>query len=187
MAHRIKNTLAVVQVIAAQTFPSRDVAREKAVFAERLRGLAASHDLLLAEGWQGGDLRRSLEKALTPYRSGSGDRIRLSGEAIELPPQAVLAISMIAHELATNAVKYGALRDETGRIEIGWSRVGPCVTIVWQERDGPPVIAPSSEGFGTKLIRRAFPAGFEPKIELDYLPAGLRCSIAFVLTGHNPP
>lgn len=175
LAHRVKNTLAMVQALASQTFRdahSLEAARE--IFGARLAALARAHDLLV-----GG--RRADASVADIARSvialqGDAARFRIEGGEVVLGPKAALALTLILHELTTNAVKYGALSNQTGIVTLNWGvddmEGVKQFRLRWQESGGPPVTPPSRRGFGTRLIERSFPAVRTGTASV-YLPAGL--------------
>jgi len=182
LAHRIKNILAMVSAISNQTFSSATSVEEaKATLAQRLTALGEAH-AVLAEGSRGGaSARAAIEAVLSPFRS-LGGRISIEGPPIDLPPRQALSLGMAINELATNAVKYGALSGDRGRVAITWTIGTPGseddFRIVWQEQGGPGVTVPKRRGFGTRLIERAFAGDFRGKVEFDYQPEGLRCELS---------
>jgi PAS domain S-box-containing protein len=187
--HRVKNTLATVQSIGAQSF--RDVklsdesatAAAKRAFEERLFALARAHDVLTRENWESASLRETVNEALAPYRGNTtgDDPFEISGDDIRLMPQKALSLSMALHELCTNAVKHGALSHQDGRVRLGWSERdvvnGKAITIRWEERGGPPVRHPVRRGFGTRLIERGLARELNGKVHLSYEPTGVICVI----------
>ncbi len=184
LSHRVKNNLALVQAIASQTFGDGDRERYRR-YSERLIALAGSYDLLLADEWAGSDLRETIEAAVRPHRSGEDKRFRMEGPGVHLQPQAVVALSLVIHELATNAVKYGALSHKAGWVEIAWRLVQSSpsrVEISWSEHNGPVVSPPTREGFGTRLMRRALPSEWRPQVQIDYVAEGVRVALEFDLT-----
>ena len=188
LSHRAKNTLALVQAIAAQTFAGA-APEQAARFSERLVALAGSFDLLVASNWTGAGLHETIESAVRPHRSGDGVRFSIGGPDAALPAQAVVGLSLALHELATNAAKYGALALPSGRVTIRWTlHDGPPPRIVldWVESGGPLVEPPSRRGFGSKLMRRILPSTLNPAVETNYAPDGVRATIAFDLVeaGH---
>ncbi|KPF77959.1 histidine kinase, partial [alpha proteobacterium AAP81b] len=149
--HRSKNMLAVVHAVARQTLaisPEDFVAR----FDQRILALAAAHDLLVDSDWRGVDLGALIRSQLAHFGDMIGARIVLSGPPVRLTSAAGQMIGMAMHELATNAGKYGALRDTQGRVGIGWQASADGLAIEWIERDGPPVEAPARAGFGSRVI-----------------------------------
>jgi two-component sensor histidine kinase len=178
--HRVKNTLATVQSIAMQTARSH---AEPATFAEsfqaRLMALSHTHDLLTRSHWEGADLRAILEHETEAH---GPQRISLNGPPVALGPATALSLGMIFHELATNAAKYGALSGPEGRVMIDWSvadHAHPKLHLTWRELDGPPVVAPSRRGFGSRLIERNVRHDLAGEVKLDYATAGF--SAAFMV------
>jgi PAS domain S-box-containing protein len=176
--HRSKNLLAVTQAIARQTVSSSGSAAEfEQKFSARLLGLSASQDLLTDEKWRGVRLE-ALVQSQTGSQSGAhGGRVVMTGPDVLLNSAATQAIGMALHELSTNAVKYGALSNESGRIAIEWrlptSDAGPTFEMDWVERGGPPVAAPLSPGFGSVVIDRMLSQRLNAIVELSYDKEGL--------------
>jgi two-component sensor histidine kinase len=179
--HRVKNTLATVQSIASQTLrnaPTPDQAR--AGLEARLIALSKAHDVLTRENWEGADLQDIVAQAMEPYRNSGPERIRVRGHAARVPPRTALALAMALQELATNAVKYGALSNDTGTVVIAWTiRDGdpPHLDLRWEEEGGPPVAPPSRRGFGTRLIERSLAQDLNGEVQIEFASAGLRCSV----------
>ena len=181
--HRVKNTLAAVQSVAAQTARQADSPDGfRAAFQSRLLALARSHDVLTEGNWEGAPLRGILERALVAF-GGPGARVSLSGPPVRLAPAAVVTLNLAFHELATNAAKHGALSAPGGRIEVGWALEagegsgGPALAILWRESGGPSVRPPERRGFGSRLIERGLPREFGAEVALDFAPAGVECRI----------
>ena len=180
--HRVKNTLATVQSIAAQTLrnaASPSAAREG--IEGRLMALARAHDVLTRENWEGAELREVVATVVEPYSGRGQDRLRIEGPPVRMTPRMALALAMALQELATNAVKYGALSNQTGRIRIAW---GPPsgdaerrLVLSWEESGGPPVAAPTRRGFGTRLIERSLAQDLGAEVAVDYAPGGLVCRV----------
>lgn len=185
--HRVKNTLAIVGAIARQTFNSTD--DRFTSFAQRLGALSRGYDLLLAKEGNGGDMEAVIRNTLTPYESSDRQWFRIEGPALPVEPEVGLALSLIVHELATNATKYGALRSEQGHVDIKWRSEGGRIMLRWSEHDGPPVTVPQTEGFGSKLIRRAFPSNLMPEVYIAYAPEGLQFQLSFndIVAGLDQP
>jgi len=182
--HRVKNTLATVQSIVSQAFRGHaDPATIRDAVESRLFALARSHDLLTEENWGSAGLRDVLDRALTPFGIGNGrsERFLITGDDIRLTPKATLALGVAFHELATNAVKYGAFSNEAGKIEIDWivkaASTDERLVITWREMDGPPVAPPSHRGFGSKVIERGLGHELEGAVTLAYPPEGVVCTI----------
>jgi two-component sensor histidine kinase len=184
--HRVKNTLATVQSLAAQTLRSAggDTARFTHDFGQRLQALATAHDLLRAQSWAGADLAAVVHAALNPWLCGDKARITVEGpEGIALAPRQALAVVLALHELATNAVKYGALSHAAGRVTFCWSRgTDGEVLACWTEAGGPPITSPPQRrGFGTRLLERALARDLGPgaAVELHFQPTGLHAALRF--------
>jgi PAS domain S-box-containing protein len=178
--HRVKNTLATVQSMAAQTMrgePDPLVAYEK--FEARLMGLSQVHEVLTREIWHGADLQEVAERALSPFGSQASGQVSVHGPAVWLQPGAALNMALVFHELATNAVKYGALSVDTGRVDLAWtlSATGDRVRLTWVETGGPPVAPPTRKGFGSRLIERGLRGELRGSVSMDYLPSGLCCTM----------
>lgn len=178
LAHRIKNGFALVQAIARQTLSRIDRDRYKA-FADRVTALAGAFDLILTKEVTTAPIRNTIEGALRIHIEPGMQHIRLEGPDITLPAEAALPLSLVIHELATNATKYGSLGAEGGQVSIVWSADGSAVHVLWTERGGPTVAAPSEKGFGSTLIERAFPAKFNAQCSTDYQAAGLVFELSF--------
>jgi two-component system, chemotaxis family, sensor kinase Cph1 len=117
----------------------------------------------------------------TPYRSRQSDNVRVQGDRVFLKPQAALPLSLVLHELATNAAKYGALCVREGRIDVSWWREDPMLIIRWVESGGPPVQPPSHRGFGLQLIERSLAYELEGASRMEFHAAGLRCELRIPL------
>lgn len=182
--HRVKNTLALMQAIAVQTFrgASRD---ERTKFEGRLGALAEAHNLLSQERWAGSELRDVIARALRPFLLNNPDRIRMAGPDVPLSPRLAVVLSMIVHEIATNAAKYGALSNETGRVTLDWEIIAeapkPRLRLIWTEIGGPPVTAPVQRGFGSRLIERSARDQLGGEATVDFLPRGVVCTVVCTL------
>ena len=179
LSHRVKNTLSVVQAIARQTFAKIVPPQAIETYSLRVRALAGAYDTLLSDERESGDIKDVIERAVAPHHEPGDHRFHLDGPMISLPPKAVVALSLVLHELATNAAKYGALSNLTGHIDLTWWEADGRIGLSWIERGGPPVIKPEREGFGTKVVARAFSAEFESDVNFDYSPEGLQFRLAF--------
>lgn len=180
--HRVKNTLATVQSLASQTLRSSHSLEgfEKA-FMARLMALSSTHDVLTQTMWECALLNEILAAELRPHGGIDGQRIIARGETVRLKPQQVLSLGMAFHELATNAAKYGALSSPGGIIEVTWAAAAESndrsLKILWRERGGPAVVAPERRGFGRRLIERSIAHELGGRLEMDFSPAGLECTI----------
>ena len=178
LSHRLKNTLAMVQAINNQTL--RGVADRAVVAAleQRIIALSKAHDLLLGEGGAAAHIRTVVANALDPH--GGAVNFRVSGPDISVGAKATMSITLLLHELATNAAKYGALSAEGGRVELEWrvSRYAgaPRLLMAWTERGGPPAFAPARRGFGSRLIALGIVGA--GRTELDFTAHGLHATFS---------
>ena len=153
--HRVNNTLATVQAIAAQTFRNSSVdAAARKTFEARLLNLSNAHTALTHENWDSVELRELIMATLRPHNAPNGERFSLSGPDMRVQPKSAVALSMAIHELSTNAIKYGALSADGGRVAIDWNVAGERFGMRWQEDGGPPVSPPTRKGFGSIMIER---------------------------------
>ena len=178
--HRVKNTLAVVQSIAAQTLRGEDIEGARQAFESRLAALAAAHDLLTSQNWQSASLREVIEKAGLGC-GASSERLTVVGPEVRVQPKTAVSVAMAVHELCTNAVKYGAFSNDGGTVRVEWG-VDPSdgdsrLRLVWKEHGGPPVAKPTSRGFGTRMIERALAAELGGTARIDFLPEGIICTV----------
>jgi len=183
MEHRLKNVLATVHALAAQTALPGDTGEGfRTAFAARLRALALAHQVLGQGNPDGAALTTVVGGCLQPYDSTAG-RITVSGPAVHLPARTVPTLGLAFHELATNAAKHGALSIPEGRVEVTWAvETGAkdqarAVAIIWQERGGPPVEEPKRRGFGSRLLERGLAQGSGGTTQLDFAPHGVNCRI----------
>lgn len=178
--HRVKNTLAVVQGLAQQSFRTGLEDPALGVFTNRLAALASAHNLLTERSWESADLETIVSSSLEATAGTDSSRYSLSGPPVVLQPQAAVTLSMVIHELCTNALKYGALSNDNGIIEIEWSirtqGENSVLVLDWTERGGPKVGEPERRGFGSRLIERGL-SGPDGRAELDFKPEGLHCRI----------
>ena len=180
LSHRVKNTLAIVRAIAERTASgAADPDAFNRAFQGRLSALALAHDVLTRVGWGQADLRQLLGDSLS---AASGRGVELDGPEVTLPPQFVLPFTLIFHELATNALKYGALSGEAGKLSIVWWRAADDeLRIEWRERAERRVAKPRRRGFGSQLIARTASFDLDGEAELDYRPEGLVCRLRIPL------
>jgi PAS domain S-box-containing protein len=179
--HRVKNSLASVQAIVSQTLRgASDLTTGRKAAEQRLVALARAHDVLTAEAWQSARMRDVVCSSLVGYCT-RGDRLEIEGPEVRLTPKAALAIAMALHELCTNALKYGALSGDNGRVSVCWSvegdKTGRCLSIAWEERGGPTVVRPTAAGFGTRLIEWGLAGELGGEAQLLFPPDGAACHI----------
>lgn len=157
---------------------SKRSAPVRAALEARLIALSRAHDVLTQWSWESAGLREIIAQALGPFGAGpGGGRVRFEGAGLFLGPKAALAIAMSLHELATNAVKYGALKIGSGRVSIHWEIRDGRLCFRWEERGGPPVAPPVRRGFGSRLLERSLANELGGKVTVEYDPAGLVCLI----------
>lgn len=174
MKHRINNSLAVISGIARQTLPAdlRDA------FIGRLQALSRAHDVLAGENQEEAALDDLL--ALIADEAGGADRFRISGSKVKISPKQAQSISIAMHELVTNALKYGALSEPNGFVEVDCRYIDQShLRLIWQEQGGPPVVPPTHRGFGSKMISSLLKIDLQAEVDIDYRPDGVRCEIAF--------
>jgi PAS domain S-box-containing protein len=175
--HRVKNTLAIVQSIAQQTFAGSDVPAERRyAFEGRLAALSAAHNVLNLQNWEAAPIREIIDRSISAHSEPDG-AIHLDGPDVLLPPKVAVAVAIAIHELATNAAKYGALSVPGGSVALGWERQAGRLRLTWQESGGPPVAPPAARGFGSRMIERALAAELEGHVRLAFEPEGVLCTI----------
>jgi two-component sensor histidine kinase len=182
--HRVKNTLAVVQGIAQRTF-TKDASPVEArtAFYGRLSALGAAHGLLAQQSWERVDLDE-LVRSVFEAAGAASARSLVAGPSVLLEPRHALAIAMALHELSTNAMKYGALSQPAGNVEVSWKVIEgsrPELALEWRERGGPPVAPPARRGFGLMMIERVLASEAGCSVQLDFLGDGVRCKIGVML------
>jgi two-component system CheB/CheR fusion protein len=184
LSHRVKNTLSVVQALATQTNGRlRTVQEYREAFLGRLQALARAHSLLLETDWRYTDLKTLAEEAVAAYRVDDPSVVEVTGDPVKITAKQGLGLSLIFHELGTNAAKYGALSRHEGRLRISWhietDEQGRRVRLEWGEQQGPQAEPPVEVGFGTKLIKKACAYELDGEVELIFAPEGFRCILVF--------
>jgi PAS domain S-box-containing protein len=174
--HRVKNTLAIVQSLAHQTF-EKDERNAGAIasFEARLQALAGAHNLLTSKNWESASMREVVGEALRPFCVSN--RCSIDGPELMLPPSTAVALALATHELATNAAKYGALSNESGQVSVHWAVEAERLTFLWREQGGPIVGPVSRTGFGTRLIKRTLAAELKGSADLNFAATGLVCRV----------
>ncbi|MWV25326.1 PAS domain-containing protein [Methylobacterium sp. 2A] len=179
LAHRMKNSLAMVQAIVTQTLrQAKSMEEARTAVSQRLSALGRAQDILTRSNFTEADIHDVVATAIAPHRVAE-ERIAWSGPRLILTSQQALGLSLATHELATNAAKYGALSNETGRVVMCWRVEQGAFVFDWVETGGPPVVPPETRGFGSKLIERIVASYFDGQGRLDFDPPGIR----FRLTG----
>lgn len=186
--HRTQNMLATVQAIAGQTLQGRADAQVVDDFEHRILAMADAHALLGRENWDRLSLQDVIRRVLHPFglNNQKTSRFSVTGDDVHVQPKAALTLAMVFHELATNAVKYGALSGrDGGQIDLAWhiesTEKGERVRLRWHESGGPQVTPPSRQGFGSRLIQLGLARDLNGEARLDFLPAGVVCDIAVPL------
>ncbi|WP_395020130.1 CheR family methyltransferase [Dongia sp.] len=184
LQHRVKNIITTVGALATRMLKGTTSLEDfSTAFTGRLSAMAKTHELLTASNWQGAGLRPLIDATVRAYGSRDGLNISVSGPDLVLAPAAASTLGQVLYELATNAVKYGALKERNGRVDIKW-RVTKLdgsadVALEWIESDGPVVGANAKEGFGTAFIRRSVEYELNGKVDIELQPTGFRCRILF--------
>jgi PAS domain S-box-containing protein len=175
--HRVKNTLAIVQGIAQQTFKGPDLPTEaRQAFEGRLSALSAAHNLLTRQNWESASIRQIVGDAVAAV-GPRADRVRIAGPDILLSPKTAVSLAMAVHELATNAVKYGSLSVPDGEVEVRWRTGEGRLHLVWRERGGPAVVPPTKRGFGTRMIERGLAGELGGEVGIEFRREGLTCTV----------
>ena len=184
--HRSKNLLAVVQSVARQTAAYGDPESFARRFSERLQGLAASHDLLVHNSWQGVGVDELVRSQLSHFKDLVGSRIRLDGPPLRINASAAQSLGMALHELSVNAGKYGALSNTAGQVAISWTVDEKAVengfTISWREKGGPEVQPPDHSGLGSLILTRLAEQSLGAKVTIGYAREGITWSLAAPLS-----
>ncbi len=164
--HRVKNSLATVQSIVTTSLRGAvDLETARKAVDARIISLAGAHDLLTDRSWSGADLNDLVARVIAPFGSG---QINVEGPSLDVSPKQALALSLALHELATNAAKYGALSRPAGRVELRWEVQGEQLHLSWRETGGPPVVAPSRRGFGSRLLEDVLASDLDGQSRLEF-------------------
>ena len=180
--HRVKNTLAIVQSVAMQTFHAGTITAEsRATFVSRLMALSKAQDVLTRVDWEGADLEQIVREAVEPHCGEDRARFEVKGPRITLPPRMALSFALALHELCTNAAKYGGFSKAGGRVSVEWLLVmagsDRRLHMTWRESGGPIVELPTRRGFGSRLIQQGLARELNGEIRVDYDPAGVVCTV----------
>lgn len=185
LAHRIKNSFAVLQGILRSTLRTARNPEEFAeAFSGRLQSLAAAQDVLIENNWKSAELGALARRQLAAYLLEDDNRIDITGPAVNLPAEYAAPLGLIFNELATNATKYGALSVPTGNVQLFWTmeRIAQSklkILLTWRERGGPPIATPGPRGFGSTLIEKSLA---DAKVESLFEVEGLTCKIELIQT-----
>jgi PAS domain S-box-containing protein len=196
ISHRSKNLLMVIQSIARRTARTAGTMEEfENRFERRLQGLAASHDVLVRENWHGAPLANLVRQQLVPFVEIQSSRFEIAGPDVVITAEAAQAIGLAIHELATNAIKYGALSESGGKVSVSWTYDGGAAAsgpllLNWIEQGGPPVSAPSRKGFGHVVIGEMVERSLGGKVAVEFAAEGLKWRVSIPaanLVSEPPP
>jgi len=188
LSHRSKNLLTVIQSISRRTARTATTMEEfESRFGQRLQGLAASHDVLVRNSWQGAPLADLMRQHLMPFLDIQSSRVEFTGPDLVVTAEATQAIGLAIHELATNAIKYGALSVPSGKVKISWafdseSFASRALLLKWVEQGGPRVVPPSRNGFGHLVIGEMMERSLNAKVALEFVACGLEWSVSIPAT-----
>ena len=189
LSHRVKNSLAMVQAIASHTMHAESsIEAFRDSFSGRLRAIAACHDLLVATTRSSANITQLVREQVSPYTAPHEGRVIMSGPPITLGSESSYAFGLILHELATNAVKYGAWSNKAGRVEVSWSAEygedgRKDIIVNWREEGGPEVSMPSQKGFGSVLIEESLSHSLGGQADIEYAVEGLKARFRFPVEG----
>jgi PAS domain S-box-containing protein len=193
MQHRTRNLTALIDAIARQSMPPNEPAVENyyRTFIARLRTLFGAAEIVMGSQRRQADLGDILKAALLPFAADTGERLHVEGPRVQVQEQTAASVALAIHELATNAMKYGALSTPKGQVSLQWKSKAKDksahVEIVWKESGGPLVRTPLREGFGSRVIRYATSRERDGSVVLAYEPSGVTCTIGFTTPGEQPP
>lgn len=189
LQHRVRNTLSVVRAIARRSAETSSSVEEYAAHLDgRLNAFARMQSLATRDPEGGVDLEYIIVEELRAYNAREGEQLRISGPPVQLQAKAAESFALAIHELATNALKYGALSRATGRIEVSWyfdeTSEPKQLVFDWRERGGPTIAVPQRRGFGSELLERTLAFEFKSRTVLDFDPAGFHARISIPISGH---
>ncbi len=183
LQHRVKNIIATISALATRTLRADMPATQFAdAFVGRLRGMAATHELLSRANWRGAMLAELIEGALRTYAPNDGDVVGIKGPDVLMAPNAAATLGMVFYELATNAAKYGALAVPGGRVEVTWRTEGAPAGrafVIWQERGGKPFDPAAPAGFGVTFVKRSIEYELQGTAEMEHGKDGVRWTLQF--------
>ncbi len=189
LSHRVKNTLAVVQAVARYSFRGTEAKAAMASFEARLQALSSAHDLLVHNEWKGANVASLARQQLAPYLEAGSERVRITGQSIVIPAAFATPLALVIHELATNAAKYGALKDPRGYVELNWelsnSETQPSsLEFTWNEHCVAPIAAPAAPGAGMTLINNSMSGA---NVHHEFRPEGLKVTMSIPLRRAGDP
>jgi two-component sensor histidine kinase len=175
--HRVKNTLAIVQSFAHQSFRTASSPEQaRANFEGRLTALAAAHSILTHRNWDSVNMPDLITNSLEVHNDAAG-RFYLDGPDLVVSPKTSVTLAMTLHELATNSLKYGALSVPEGRVRIAWGIDDSGFRFEWADEDGPAAAQPERRGFGTQMLERALASELGGRASLEFAPEGFRYEV----------
>lgn len=175
LAHRVRNTLSIVSALAHRSFAGVESARSAfGEFSKSIEVLGGCNDILLGTQWRDVELRHLIERSVA---FAGESRFVLAGPRIELPPTAALSFALALHELATNALKHGALSAKYGLVTITWEETAGAAKLVWRELNGPQLDPTGRRGFGTRMIKSAVEGELAGNATFEFAPEGLICTL----------
>lgn len=183
--HRVKNMLAIASAIASQSLRDAvSIAAGAKTIAERFSALGVSHDLLIQESWTGAGCRTLIENAIKAFQTKDLAQFTITGDNVTISSGPAVALSMVIHELSTNALKYGALSTPDGLVSISWSVdvEQQRFHLKWAESGGPVVKPPTKKSFGSRFIEQALPGQLQGEARLLYESSGVVCDINIPLS-----
>lgn len=188
--HRVKNSMATTLALARNSFlPGEDAKAALKRFEGRLMAMAKTHDVLVGRKWAGADLGPLVKAEMRPY----GERVLMIGPAVTLSARMALSLSLALHELAVNAVKYGALSNQKGTVEVRWCLLDRQqegskkeLHLLWTESGGPPIREPKRKGFGSRLIKAGALNEMTGSVIMEFRPVGLHCRIIAPIPDTDP-
>lgn len=183
MRHRVRNFGAIIEALGRSALPKDDSATAEffSVLMGRVRALLFAGEMVISSSKSQAHLEDIARTALHPFLEENAARFKINGPQLELSEQTAGGLALAFHELATNALKHGALKEHGGTIDLTWTVVGDAVHIVWKEHVGYTLKAPETRGFGSRLIKTAVASERESRTEMTFKPDGLKCVIAFTL------
>ncbi len=188
--HRVKNALAIASAIASQSLrEAPDLKAAAVTIASRFHALALSHDLLIRESWTGAGCRTLIENAILAFQTEGLKQFTITGDNIAISSSPAVALSMVIHELCTNALKYGALSVPEGRVSIAWTvnDAAQRFRLEWRESGGPAVVEPTTKNFGSRFIEQALPGQLQGDARLIFEPVGLVCHVNIPISSLQEP
>ena len=187
LSHRVKNMLALVISIIRRTARSMDSVEDyERVLLSRMQAIADAHSLVFETNWRETHLDQVLQRTLHPFRKAGERSIVVQGPRVRLEPKAALTLSLVFHELITNAFKHGALRHDTGSVSARWNieadGTGRRVHLLWEEAGTSGVTEPTRSGFGTMLLKRSVEYDLDGSAHMEFRPTGLLYELRFPVT-----